>query len=293
VEAIGKLYATSGVRLADVQPALHKALQIAPAGSLLKFYSAYTLAYFGDDSDLAAEAVRSFMSADPFDGPGDTLVKFPWTAAPENPPMHPAAIGQRIRTYSTQIAVLEAFGYMRGSEVAALALSKCLELLNQQSWRLWAIYAAGANGRSSLRPTLEYLRDREAGSVEADAARLALENFGRSTPLEIAALHARLAPPPQAEKKSGCFIATAVYGDEPVASIAILQDFRDRVLLRNRWGCLLVSAYYRVSPGLARIVRPSRALRTIFRILLVEPAARVARRKLRASQRGPWSNRGD
>ena len=51
-----------------------------------------------------------------FDGPGDTLVRFPWTSVPENPPMHPAAIGQYILRSSTQIATIEAFGYLRGSD---------------------------------------------------------------------------------------------------------------------------------------------------------------------------------
>ena len=283
VEAIGKLYTTTGVHLSDVQPILQRTLQSAPRGSLLKFYAAYTLAYFGDNSDAVAEAVRSFMSADPFDGPDDTLVNFPWTAVPENPPMHPAAIGQRIRRFSTQIAVLEAFGYMRGSEGAALGLSVCLNALQDESWRLWAIYAAGANGSPSLRPTLEYLRDREPGSIEAGAARLALDHFGTWTVLEIAALHARLARPKQDERKSGCFIATATYGDPEASGVKVLQEFRDQILLPSRFGTALVAGYYRVSPPFAQMIRPSRLARTAVRKLLVEPAVRLARRKLRAA----------
>ena len=53
VEAIGKLFTTSGVQLSDVQGVLQSALQSAPAGSLLKFYVAYTLAFFGDNTDLS------------------------------------------------------------------------------------------------------------------------------------------------------------------------------------------------------------------------------------------------
>jgi hypothetical protein len=280
VEAIGRLYTTSGVRLADVQTVLQKAVQSAPAGSLLKFYAAYTLAFLGDNSDMVADAVQSFMSADPFDGPGDTLVQFPWASVPENPPMHSAAVGQRTRKFSTQIATIEAFGYLRGSARAAQALNTILERLEQTGWRLWAIYAAGANGDPTLRPTLEYLRDRKLHSDEAEAASLALEHFGTATVLEIAALHARLAPPKQEQKKTGCFIATAVYGTPEAAGVGILQEFRDEVLLPCQLGRTLVAGYYRVSPSVARIVGPSRVLRAIFRLVLVEPAVWAARRSL-------------
>jgi hypothetical protein len=269
VEAIGKLFTTSGVQLSDVQGVLQSALQSAPAGSLLKFYVAYTLAFFGDNTDLVAEAVQSFMGADPFDGPGDTLVSFPWTAVPEDPPLHPATIDQRTRKFSTQLAVLEAFGFMRGSEIAARGLSKCLEVLQRTSWRLWAIYAAGANGYPMLRSTLEYLRDREQGSVEAEAARLALEHFGTSTVLEIAEFHARLAPVPKLEeKKSGCFIATAAFDTVDSPEVTALRAFRDEILCKSSAGRSAVEVYYRYSPKIATHIRRSNILKHAARCVL-------------------------
>ena len=213
LEAIGRLSSLKGVRLTEVRSALVKVLSTASDGELLKLGAAYMLAVLGDTSDLVVDALDTFMSARPFDGPGDTLVEFPWITDAEKHSFHPDAdyLGRRGRRSSPQIARIEAFGYMRGCESAAMRLRIRLEDSENKGFRLIAIYAAGANGHPSLRSILEYLRDREPGSAESQAASLALDHFGTSTLLEIAELHAGLAPKEEA-RKSGCFIATAVYG---------------------------------------------------------------------------------
>ena len=53
-------------------------------------------------------------------------------------------------------------------------------------------------------------------------------------------------------KKSGCFIATAVYGDPEYHRVMLLRDFRDRRLLTNIGGRTFVSVYYAISPPIAR-----------------------------------------
>lgn len=73
---------------------------------------------------------------------------------------------------------------------------------------------------------------------------------------------------------SGCFVATAAYGDEDAIEVRFLRVFRDRVLARYLWGRLFVQAYYQVSPHLAWFVerfpsvkRPARWL--LDRLVLV------------------------
>jgi hypothetical protein len=51
-----------------------------------------------------------------------------------------------------------------------------------------------------------------------------------------------------------CFVATAVYGDTHHADVETLRQFRDRLLLTNRPGRLMVRFYYWVGPILARWV---------------------------------------
>jgi hypothetical protein len=73
----------------------------------------------------------------------------------------------------------------------------------------------------------------------------------------------------------GCFIATAAYRSPLHPAVRLLQDFRDKRLLTNAVGRVIVAAYYRSSPAAARLVSRSAWLRLLARILLV-PVIAVA-----------------
>ena len=64
---------------------------------------------------------------------------------------------------------------------------------------------------------------------------------------------------------SGCFIASAIYGSPLARDVQVFRQFRDRYLLTHMPGRLLVSAYYRVSPPLARAIASREVLRSITR----------------------------
>lgn len=65
-----------------------------------------------------------------------------------------------------------------------------------------------------------------------------------------------------------CFIATAAYGSVESEEVRILREFRDRYLLRRKWGKALTGFYYRHSPFLAEKIREDNRLRRITRIAL-------------------------
>lgn len=81
--------------------------------------------------------------------------------------------------------------------------------------------------------------------------------------------------------KSGCFIATAVYGDHDHAQVLALRQFRDQRLMPHRLGRAFVSGYYRVSPPLADWLRGQPRLALAVRWLLDRVVARLDRRPTR------------
>ena len=53
------------------------------------------------------------------------------------------------------------------------------------------------------------------------------------------------------EAKKGCYVATAVYGNEFHPNVLILKKFRDETLMRSALGRLFCRSYYMVSPSLS------------------------------------------
>ncbi len=71
-----------------------------------------------------------------------------------------------------------------------------------------------------------------------------------------------------AERKAGCFIATAAYGSPLTAEVETLRRFRDERLLTNLPGQLFTDLYYTFSPPVAELVARSERLRAFVRSLL-------------------------
>ena len=65
-----------------------------------------------------------------------------------------------------------------------------------------------------------------------------------------------------------CFIATAAYGSPMESHVMVLREFRDRYLITNAPGRLFVSAYYRVSPPIARWIATRAWARSYVRMQL-------------------------
>ena len=76
----------------------------------------------------------------------------------------------------------------------------------------------------------------------------------------------------------GCFIATACYGESDAPQVAALREFRDRCLEPSPLGRVLVRAYYKLSPPLARMIRRHEGLRRLMRWFLLDRIVALARR---------------
>ncbi|MDR2261400.1 MAG: hypothetical protein LBE06_10860 [Azoarcus sp.] len=71
-------------------------------------------------------------------------------------------------------------------------------------------------------------------------------------------------------RKGRCFIATLVYGES--REVMVLRSFRDRVLRASPMGRGLILAYYRIAPGVCKVLaeRPRliRIVRGLLRLLV-------------------------
>ena len=67
---------------------------------------------------------------------------------------------------------------------------------------------------------------------------------------------------------SGCFVATATYGDEDAIEVKFLRAFRDQILKPSATGRVLTKSYYKCSPYLARVVELSPTVKKAARAAL-------------------------
>lgn len=110
---------------------------------------------------------------------------------------------------------------------------------------------------------------------------LALENFQKA--IELAGENSSLGIESAKElakteqKKTGCFIATAVYGSPYANEVIILKEFRDNWLLNFRIGKIFVAFYYLISPTIAYQISKSNSLRAFTKSTLILPLIRIAK----------------
>lgn len=81
-------------------------------------------------------------------------------------------------------------------------------------------------------------------------------------------------PALEATKKSGCFVATSVYG-EGAPELYFFRVFRDEVLLKSSAGRGLVALYYSFSPRVARRLGKSERAKSAVRIAVLNPILRL------------------
>ena len=85
--------------------------------------------------------------------------------------------------------------------------------------------------------------------------------------------HQEFLPNFETTKDSSCFIATAAYSSSSHPDLDTFRQFRDRTLLTNPLGRVLVSVYYQIGPLLAQFVNRSLHLKKIVRFLLEKLAS--------------------
>jgi hypothetical protein len=94
--------------------------------------------------------------------------------------------------------------------------------------------------------------------------------------------------------RSGCFVATAVYGDEDIVEVHLLRQFRDQYLRKSLVGRIFIRLYYRLGPCAAALVARFSPLYWAARksldvvIRAIELSTSLSRASARADLRKNW-----
>ncbi len=123
--------------------------------------------------------------------------------------------------------------------------------------RLWTSY--GVNP--------EYIRKKIAETLAAPTVRKRHSAEQPSEPQQPDLPSPATSGAPQ-KKKSGCYVATCVYGSYDCPEVWVLRRYRDRSLAATRRGRLFIRLYYTVSPSLVRLFGEKRFFRSFFKKLL-------------------------
>lgn len=81
------------------------------------------------------------------------------------------------------------------------------------------------------------------------------------------------------KKGSGCFVATACYGNFDAPEVIVLRHYRDSKLLKTFFGKVFVQSYYSISPFFATLILKSELLKKIIRKYFLVPIVTKLRRK--------------
>ncbi len=70
---------------------------------------------------------------------------------------------------------------------------------------------------------------------------------------------------------TGCFIATACYGDYEAREVRLLRKYRDDKLIKSFLGRKFIATYYKLSPSIARKIETNEKLKRRIRKVFLEP----------------------
>lgn len=83
----------------------------------------------------------------------------------------------------------------------------------------------------------------------------------------------------QSQQKSGCFIATAVYGNGEEYHVQVLRNFRDRRLQKSFLGRVFIRIYYLLSPPIADLISNNPPLKSFFTRIIDYIVRRISKEK--------------
>ncbi len=199
------------------------------------------------DEDTAIDSLTAVFdekAIGPADDAVDALIKT------NNPRVHAIIHRRLLKTEGDiQMKIVKGLGDFKVKE-AVTDLLGLLETAETQQLRDLTVEALGHIGDpQAVKPLKKIYKQEKADKVKTE---IALKQLGADT-------------------KGGCFIATAVYGNELKPEVILLRQFRDEVLLQSFFGKIFVKLYYAISPSLADAVEEQEQIKTFIRDKFLNP----------------------
>ncbi len=262
--ALGELNAHPNPDLLEqLRDPIEKIISNTTATTVVRFYATRALVVLGDRQDAVLSALESFLGEQVLSDRSDSMIQFPWV-----PELGRSTEGARLLYFrlrcNVSYAVVETFSRLRENERAASFVRKFFDNTEDTEIRILCIYAMGAIGHESTRPTLEYLKNTMSETPEGKASVTALQGFGKSSLFDFVGA-------PAAASKSSCFVVTALSGGPCTYEVQVCRDFRDSTLARYYTGRKLIDYYQVIGPDLAEWIKNHPRARTVVRLLILKP----------------------
>ena len=168
----------------------------------------------------------------------------------------------------------QGLGVPKNEELAIIWLSKAAEKNNLDAlFALGCIYMVrladskgGIHSYNGQRATELFSRAKKLGLAKADDGLKVLEEYA-----QIPAHQPPAHQPPVRQapaKKSGCYIATAVYGSYDCPQVRVLRRYRDISLATSAVGRAFIKVYYCASPYVVRMTAQMPSANKLFKAVL-------------------------
>ena len=112
----------------------------------------------------------------------------------------------------------------------------------------------------------EYMRKKIAEAIEKSNNPIRISHFKKEPqPQQVIQETSMGYTRPASNKKSGCYIATSIYGSYDCPEVWTLRRFRDQTLAKTWYGRLFIKVYYAISPTLVKHFGETRAFTSFFK----------------------------